>query len=63
MCEDGMYRPAMDASGGPDDAGRPAGEFSAWLRDARAAIRGEWDADVPCDGCTAWTQLYGRAEV
>jgi Fe-S-cluster containining protein len=32
---------------------RPAGAFGPWLDDARAAIRGERDADVPCDGCTA----------
>ena len=31
----------------------PAGEFSAWVGELQAAIRGERDADVPCDGCTA----------
>ena len=31
----------------------PAGEFSIWLTAARAALRGEDDARVPCDGCTA----------
>jgi uncharacterized protein len=31
----------------------PAGEFSAWLAAFVAAQRGEGDADVPCDGCTA----------
>jgi uncharacterized protein len=30
-----------------------AGDFGAWLADMRAAVRGERDADVPCDGCTA----------
>lgn len=30
-----------------------AGEFSAWLAATHRAIRGEGDADVPCDGCTA----------
>ncbi len=28
-------------------------EFGAWLDDMRAALRGERDANVPCDGCTA----------
>lgn len=31
----------------------PAGEFAAWLTSMRSALRGERDADVPCDGCTA----------
>jgi Fe-S-cluster containining protein len=30
-----------------------AGDFSSWLAGMRAALRGERDADVPCDGCTA----------
>lgn len=30
-----------------------AGEFTAWLHDMRAALRGERGADVPCDGCSA----------
>lgn len=30
-----------------------AGPFAAWLASTREAIRGEHDADVPCDGCTA----------
>jgi uncharacterized protein len=30
-----------------------AGAFSAWLVEVQGAIRGERDADVPCDGCTA----------
>jgi Fe-S-cluster containining protein len=30
-----------------------AGDFSTWLTDMRAALRGERDADVPCGGCTA----------
>jgi Fe-S-cluster containining protein len=31
----------------------PAGGFREWLRDMQSSIRGERDADVPCDGCTA----------
>ncbi len=31
----------------------PAGSFSSWLTATQAALRGERDADVPCDGCTA----------
>ncbi len=30
-----------------------AGDFSTWLADMRAALRGESDSDVPCAGCTA----------
>jgi hypothetical protein len=30
-----------------------AGDFSVWLDEMQAALRGERDADVPCDGCTA----------
>ncbi len=30
-----------------------AGDFSAWLAEMRGALRGEHDADVPCNGCTA----------
>jgi Fe-S-cluster containining protein len=30
-----------------------AGRFTVWLSDMQAALRGERDADVPCDGCTA----------
>jgi Fe-S-cluster containining protein len=30
-----------------------AGEFAPWLTDMQAALRGEQDADVPCNGCTA----------
>jgi Fe-S-cluster containining protein len=39
-----------------DDAARDdleAGDFSAWLEDLRAALRGEAAAAVPCGGCTA----------
>jgi Fe-S-cluster containining protein len=41
--------------GSPDDALEPldAGPFSSWLEEMRAALRGERDATVPCDGCTA----------
>ena len=38
-----------DTSGGQ----LPAGDFASWLTAMRAALRGEADADVPCDGCTA----------
>ena len=38
--------------GGDGDA-LAAGGFAAWLADTQAAIRGERDADVPCNGCTA----------
>jgi Fe-S-cluster containining protein len=31
----------------------PAGPFSTWLDEMRAALRGERDADVPCGECTA----------
>jgi hypothetical protein len=31
----------------------PAGDFGVWLTEMRAALRGERDADVPCDGCVA----------
>ena len=31
----------------------PAGDFSTWLSDMHAALAGERDADVACDGCTA----------
>jgi Fe-S-cluster containining protein len=30
-----------------------AGDFGAWLTSTEAVWRGEGDADVPCDGCTA----------
>lgn len=30
---------------------RPAGAFGAWLEAMRAVLRGEQEADVPCDGC------------
>ena len=30
-----------------------AGDFSAWLAEMRGALRGEHDAGVPCNGCTA----------
>jgi Fe-S-cluster containining protein len=36
-----------------DDHVLPAGDFSSWLHDVHGAIRGDNDADVPCDGCTA----------
>jgi hypothetical protein len=30
-----------------------AGDFSSWLAQMRAALRGQQPADVPCGGCTA----------
>ena len=36
-----------------DDPPLAAGSFSDWLVSMRSALRGERDADVPCDGCTA----------
>lgn len=30
-----------------------AGDFATWFDDVRGAMRGERDAAVPCDGCTA----------
>jgi Fe-S-cluster containining protein len=35
------------------DGPLPAGDFSTWLADVHAAIAGERDADVACEGCTA----------
>ena len=31
----------------------PAGDFSAWMADVQAAIRGKGQSDVPCGNCTA----------
>jgi hypothetical protein len=36
-----------------DEGDLAAGEFGTWLAGMRAALRGERDADVPCDGCSA----------
>jgi uncharacterized protein len=36
-----------------DDHELPAGDFSSWLHEVQGAIRGDNDARVPCDGCTA----------
>jgi uncharacterized protein len=45
---------SLAADSGPADSDElPAGDFSAWLADMRAALRGERAADVPCAGCTA----------
>jgi Fe-S-cluster containining protein len=30
-----------------------AGDFSSWMSEVQRAIRGEGEAHVPCDGCTA----------
>jgi Fe-S-cluster containining protein len=40
----------LDVDGEPE---LDAGGFAAWLAEVQGAIRGERDADVPCDGCTA----------
>ena len=37
----------------PGQSALDAGPFSAWLASMTAALGGEADADVPCDGCTA----------
>lgn len=44
-----------DGPGHREDEDTPleAGEFSSWLAQMRAAIRGAGEADVPCGGCTA----------
>jgi uncharacterized protein len=36
-----------------DEPELAAGDFSAWIVEIQAAIRGEGEADVPCGGCTA----------
>ena len=36
-----------------DETVLDAGDFSTWLRDMRAALRGERGAEVPCAGCNA----------
>jgi len=36
-----------------DETPLPAGSLSGWLGAMQASLRGEVDADVPCDGCTA----------
>ncbi|HET7654424.1 MAG TPA: YkgJ family cysteine cluster protein [Acidimicrobiales bacterium] len=36
-----------------DTATFDAGDFASWFDVVRAAMRGEGDVDVPCDGCTA----------
>jgi uncharacterized protein len=41
---------AGDVSEGPELA---AGDFSSWISEIRAALRGERGADVPCGSCTA----------
>ena len=39
----------MSTAGAP----RPAGDFGEWLLGMQAALHGEQDSEVPCDGCTA----------
>lgn len=41
----------------PDDD-LDAGDFDAWQAQLQAALRGEGDADVPCDGCTACCESF-----
>jgi hypothetical protein len=36
-----------------DDVDIAAGDFSGWIAGMQAAMRGERDSDVPCNGCTA----------
>ncbi len=36
-----------------DEPALEAGDFSAWIVEMQAAIRGEGETDVPCAGCTA----------
>ena len=36
-----------------DDSELSAGNFSSWLGEMQAALRGERESVVPCDGCTA----------
>lgn len=36
-----------------DEPTLAAGDFSAWIVQVQAALRGERGSDVPCDGCTA----------
>jgi hypothetical protein len=44
---------AIVTSRSDDDDELPAGDFSTWLGEFAAALRGERVADVPCGGCTA----------
>jgi Fe-S-cluster containining protein len=37
----------------PSDAPTAAGDFTVWLREMAAVVRGKGSADVPCAGCTA----------
>lgn len=43
----------MTESGPSRTERRAAGEFSSWMSEIEAAIRGGGDSDVPCAGCTA----------
>ena len=43
----------MPAPANHDEPDLPAGDFSQWVVGMQAAIRGEQDSDVPCNGCTA----------
>jgi len=43
----------MAAEDTSDDGDLPAGDFATWVVGMQAAIRGERESDVPCNGCTA----------
>lgn len=49
----GVAADNADEDDADEDDTLDAGDFSAWLADMRAALRGERDSDVPCAGCTA----------
>jgi uncharacterized protein len=49
MTSDDQAATTGDRRGGLLDAG----EFGEWLDEIDGALRGERDADVPCDGCVA----------
>ena len=51
-----MARPRDDRSDDAEGLDGPeldAGDFGRWWRGLAAALAGEADSDVPCDGCTA----------
>ena len=43
----------MDAEHADDERDLAAGDFSSWVLEMQAALRGERGSDVPCGGCTA----------
>lgn len=36
-----------------DDQPLPGGDFSTWMAEVQAAMHGDRESEVPCDGCTA----------